>query len=434
MKRRAGMITNERQLKISKKQVQQLREALDTADLEVIEKRVGSRILAKAEIDALQSQVDDLTQQIDEYELLKVGAVRIIKADSLSELPLLLIKARIAQGMSQKQLAEKLGCKEQQVQRYESENYATASLRRLQEISTALDLNISEIGEIDYDYSESGTQDNLIEWDKFPIEEMYRRNWFDDFSESLSQAKAESKTLITDLFSKAGGRPRIVFHKKKVRSGSTLDPFALVAWQCRVLSLANESQLTEGFELRKINDSWFSELAQLSRFPDGPVRACDFIRNAGIAVIIEPHLSRTHLDGAALLGKDGPVIGLTLRYDRIDNFWFVLFHELVHVRMHLRRGKLEQIFDDLDASGDSVEDEADQLAGDALIPEEAWESALPRFLRTAETITAFARDQKIHEAIVAGRIRKESDNYVLFNDLIGRGEVRRLFPHIKFTQ
>ena len=64
----------------------------------------------------------------------------------------------------------------------------------------------------------------------------------------------------------------------------------------------------------------------------------EFLNRHGISVEIVRHLPRTYLDGAALQSADGhPVIGLTLRYDRVDNFWWVLLHELAHVTRHLRK-------------------------------------------------------------------------------------------------
>ncbi|MEN1395396.1 hypothetical protein AAIH23_34865, partial [Pseudomonas aeruginosa] len=60
------------------------------------------------------------------------------------------------------------------------------------------------------------------------------------------------------------------------------------------------------------------------------------LEEAGISVVIEPHLKGTMLDGAALLDTDGtPIIGLTLRNDRIDNFWFTLIHEVAHIWKHM---------------------------------------------------------------------------------------------------
>ena len=116
------------------------------------------------------------------------------------------------------------------------------------------------------------------------------------------------------------------------------------------------------------------EIAQLSVYEDGPRRAQARLADHGIALVVERHLPRTHLDGAALCLQDGrPVIGLTLRYDRIDNFWFSLMHELAHVGLHLDCDENELFIDDLSLSGgDPLEEQADSMARNALIP--------PRFL------------------------------------------------------
>ena len=94
------------------------------------------------------------------------------------------------------------------------------------------------------------------------------------------------------------------------------------------------------------------EVAQLSVYEDGPRRAQQRLAAHGIALVIERHLPRTHLDGAALCLLDGrPVIGLTLRYDRIDNFWFSLMHELAHVSLHLDCHENDLFIDDLSLTG-----------------------------------------------------------------------------------
>lgn len=142
------MITNERQYKITRAQLAKLKSAADAFDVEAAAKRVGSVVLATAEHDALMSEVDVLSAELSEYEELKSGAVRVLKADSLEELPRILVQARIARGLTQRQLADLLNLKEQQIQRYESEKYASASLQRLTEVTNALELNISEVVEL----------------------------------------------------------------------------------------------------------------------------------------------------------------------------------------------------------------------------------------------------------------------------------------------
>src|SRR3546814_15086257 len=89
------------------------------------------------------------------------------------------------------------------------------------------------------------------------------------------------------------------------------------------------------------------ELASLSVREDGPKRAIEMLNSAGVRVVVERHLPKTYLDGAAMLldGKDA-IIALTLRQDRLDNFWFVLFHELGHFVRHRTRGLEDGSFED----------------------------------------------------------------------------------------
>jgi HTH-type transcriptional regulator/antitoxin HigA len=139
------------------------------------------------------------------------------------------------------------------------------------------------------------------------------------------------------------------------------------------------------------------------------------------------------LDGAAFLLHNGvPVIGMTLRYDRLDYFWFTLFHELGHIFLHLNKGLESGFFDNLDASdARQLESEADSFARSALIPDELWLSAPARFSKSLELAKAFADACGVHVSIVVGRIRRERGNYSLFREAIGEGSVRRLFKETR---
>ncbi len=265
-----------------------------------------------------------------------------------------------------------------------------------------------------------------LNWSLFPFKEMFKRSWFTDFEGSLADAKAHADALIEAYITHAIPRPVVSLQRQRVRAGAEANPYALMAWQCRVLLVAKENAPRTSYKANALSDDWFVELVQLSRFADGPLRAQAHLREVGISLVIEPHLQSTHLDGAALLSDRGPVVGLTLRHDRLDNFWFVLLHELIHVKKHLRKGSLEDIFDDLDADANEIEREADTLAGQALIADEVWETALPRFVRSEEAVRDFAEQLKISPAIVAGRIHREADDYALFSNLVGRGVVRKL--------
>ena len=126
--------------------------------------------------------------------------------------------------------------------------------------------------------------------------------------------------------------------------------------------------------------------------------------------------------------NDGrPVIGLTLRYDRIDNFWWVLMHELAHVALHL--SKIGETFiDDLRIAGTNAkESEADDFAYNHLIPKDVWEASGILENPSPMAVIALAQEVGIHPAIVAGRARREQQNYRLLSQFVGTGEVRQLF-------
>lgn len=138
------MITNERQYRITKAEAAKFEHTLHTFDDEALQAAGQPKRLVQAQREALQSQYQSLIDELADYEALKAGAVPVLKANSLAELPLLLIKARIASHLTQQALADKLGLKPQQIQRYESEHYVSASLERLIEVAAALNLDIKE--------------------------------------------------------------------------------------------------------------------------------------------------------------------------------------------------------------------------------------------------------------------------------------------------
>jgi hypothetical protein len=133
------MIQNEREYRITKSQADKFARALE--DLEA--NSGGDLPMVALQKSALASQLEELREQLADYDGLKSGDVREIAVNSFDELPQALIRARIAMGLSQKELAERMGLKEQQIQRYESSDYAGASLHRIKGVSGALGLRIT---------------------------------------------------------------------------------------------------------------------------------------------------------------------------------------------------------------------------------------------------------------------------------------------------
>jgi DNA-binding XRE family transcriptional regulator len=95
-------------------------------------------LLAKAQEDAAASVLQSLKNQMSEYESLKSGQFPLEKLNIAHELPFILIKARIAQGLSQKDLAEQVGLEEHQIQQYEAKDYESATLATIRNVATVL--------------------------------------------------------------------------------------------------------------------------------------------------------------------------------------------------------------------------------------------------------------------------------------------------------
>lgn len=272
---------------------------------------------------------------------------------------------------------------------------------------------------------EDACQDIL--WDRFPIKTLRTLRWIDP-----GRPGDTSETLLAPLAKAGGGAQRCARYFRKTRmsrANAKSDPYALIAWCWRVRSLAHKEKLKGKYREGSIGRDFFRELAKLSLQEDAPLRAKQFLSKHGIVLVIVPHLPRTYLDGAAMKLDDGrPVIALTLRYDRVDNFWFCLFHELAHVAKHLDTDD-ESFFDDLSLeASDDKEAEADDLAGNGLIPNEKWEEFESRRDFSPHAVLRFATKLNIHPAIVAGRIRHEEKNFRLLSQFVGTGEIRQHFP------
>jgi len=276
---------------------------------------------------------------------------------------------------------------------------------------------------------------NDIEWTRFPIREMISRGWI---AATMRDAHDKAEELMKEFLAPLGASSALVairLRKGHVRSTRGMDKYALAAWTARILIRALEKPCAIEYERGLVDLDFMREVAHLSLLDRGPLLAQELLWKHGIQLIVEPHLAHTQLDGAAITADLGrPVIGLTLRYDRLDNFWFVLMHELAHVARHLLLER-ESFFDDLDTpcGEDRQEQDADALADKALIPETEWSTSPAKVLRSPEAAKYLADRLGIHPAIVAGRMRYEARNFRILNQLIGLGQVRPLFPNAKWS-
>lgn len=268
---------------------------------------------------------------------------------------------------------------------------------------------------------------NEIDWSKFPIKEMMSRGWLEHI---VGKSNSATEALVKNYIAGAGLQFGAASFKRSL-SGAAKSPttlYALYAWLARVIQRARHKKNRLGkFDKERLSTQFLRELAQLSWSERGPLLAIEYLQKNGIAVIIEPHLKGTQLDGAALKDMDGtPVIGLTLRYDRLDNFWFTLLHEVAHIWKHVE-SDAEAFVDDLGvASEDRREAEANRLASEAFIPRLIWKRSDAYLAPSRESIEDLARDLKIHPAVIVGRLHRETGNFTTFHSMVGHNEVGML--------
>ncbi|MBX3440681.1 MAG: hypothetical protein KF861_24535, partial [Planctomycetaceae bacterium] len=216
----------------------------------------------------------------------------------------------------------------------------------------------------------------------------------------------------------------------EARQNAKMNGYAFQAWCLQALAKAAAMPVRNRYEPGSITPEVLRQVATLSVLPEGPLRAQEFLAQLGIRLVIVEHLKRTYLDGAAMLMPDGsPVIALTLRYDRLDNFWHSLLHELVHVKNDLSPD-CEMVYDDfsIPSAGSDIEQRADEEAAEALVPP----GVLPQGGYALETIDTddlltYARRARVHPAIIAGRIRHDTRNWRKFARLVAQDKVKPYF-------
>lgn len=372
---------------------------------------------------SLATERRELGAALDAYEEAKRGNSVQLKSQAGSDLGAFLIAARIIRRLSQKDLGRRLGLQEQQIQRYEAERYRSISLARLQKVARVLGVRLS----LDI---EPHNEEWAVAYDSPSREELSkvlrhaRANRWLEGDEPDEKAVSQLKRQVADHVT-CYGTPSLL------RTGLNVvdhtGDWTLLSWKAQVTRVA-ECIIAQRKPVYRLMDvSWLVDLVRLSRLDDGPVRARDMLLEHGIILVVEPHITGMKVDGAAFLVDSVPVIGMTLRKDAIDNFWFTLLHEIGHVVLHYRTGLSAGFFDD-DVTAtevDELEEEANAFAGNLLLPNEVWTRSPARIARTAEPVEKLAQRLGIHPAIVFGRIMLERGDYSLFSKKIGRGLVRR---------
>jgi HTH-type transcriptional regulator/antitoxin HigA len=261
------------------------------------------------------------------------------------------------------------------------------------------------------------------------FKQMSSRGYFDSYN------LADRPTLVKEFFSRYDLQPTMLHRKSKFRTDNNSNIYIIIAWANRVFDKA--AQITaKRYSKGTVNLEYMRIIAKFSADEKNGVKnAIEHLLNDGIKVVIEPALTGTKLDGVTILeNKDNPVIGLTLRYNRLDYFWFTLMHELAHVALHTDLAETF-IYDDFDAKESNlstIEREADFLAGEALVDSSKWEVSPARIMPSPLAAQMLASELGVHIAIVAGKARYESGNWKYLTKTVSQYTIRDQFSGEKW--
>lgn len=329
------------------------------------------------------------------------------------------------QGLRQKDIADILGGKNRASEVLSRKRPLTLPMIRAlhERLQIPLALLVQEPGAKQDD-------DDAIDTSKISPEIFLSRGWTDT---------AEGVNALVQRFLAPAGSPVFLKQTLIAHANARTNRTNVWIWLSRIREVAaSRTHLRGRFRDAELNEDLLRYLVRLSWMEKGPRLAIELLEERGIAVVVEPHLPGTRLDGAAMLGRDGaPVIGLTLREDRLDNFWFTLIHECVHAWRHLNAHEHRAIADECIERTEpdelAIEKEANSWAADILLPKAQWRRSNAFLSPSARSIQSLAEKLQISPAIVAGRVRYERRDYSVFSRLVGYGQVRVHFPEVRWA-
>ena len=392
------MITNERQYKITRSQADRFQRAIDDNQAGLYDRADVHPLLMQAERDAMESQLTDLRAELAEYESLKSSNPPMITINSFDELADGLIKARIAGGLSQKDLAQRLGLKEQQIQRYEADRYASASYQRLQEVAQALGVRIRN--DILLPLEPKGLAGLLSKLRQVGLE---RDFLLSRLVPSTDAAQVAGEGSVTGdeaaLTARLAGVLERVFGwtRDNLLGAQALDPPRFAAAEARFKMPARRNQAATSLYAAYANYLAVVALKGARSLPKRPLptdpavmRSCILESHGGVdlrntlhtawdhGVVVLPLHDPGTFHGACWRYEGRNAIVLKQRFPRESRWEFDLLHEMFHAGQHPGSDTLEVIeadetSEDRRNSGEEVA--ASRFAGEVLLNGRAEELA-----------------------------------------------------------
>jgi len=188
----------------------------------------------------------------------------------------------------------------------------------------------------------------------------------------------------------------------------------VLAWNVVAKYEANK-QIVNAFYPEKIPNLVKELQAIFFENKDAVIQVKNKLNQYGIKFILIPKLEQTPIDGYTFWSGNNPTIALTLRHQRIDNFAFTIMHEIGHIDLHLKDNKNLHFFDLTIKTKnlETIEKEANEFAKDNLIPPTIWSNINNKSNITEAAVIDAAKNNKIHPAIILGRICFEYKQYAI---------------------
>lgn len=247
----------------------------------------------------------------------------------------------------------------------------------------------------------------------FPVSELIQRRWIN--VESVRDLDAVDAALIQFFDGQSPHELAATPHAAKKTSAGTQPSPAQIAWLYRVRQIAREL-LVPRYDQAAARAA-IPRLKMLLSAPEEARHASRILQECGIRLVIVEGLKSSKIDGVCTwLDERSPVIGMTLRFDRMDNFWFVLRHELEHV---LQGHGMDEPSLDVDIGANVIDEEekiANYAASEFCAPKERVESFIKRKapIFPERDFLGLAKVLGVHPALVAGQIQFKTGRYDLF--------------------
>jgi len=256
----------------------------------------------------------------------------------------------------------------------------------------------------------------------YPVREMINRRWI---RSSEDNQIVQSQLLRYFEIKSLTERPQLATRaaaKRSDASDADMNPLQ-IAWLYRVKQISETFTATPYSE-EKLRDA-VSELSTYRKNPSEISRIPRLLAACGVHFVIVEGLPTSKIDGVAFWNNDSPVIGMSLRYDRIDNFWFVLRHEIEHI---LRGDGKEVIVIDADLDTGTSDSEglseaeraANMAAAEFCVHQKDLDDFIARqfSMFPKEKVLGFAERMRVHPGLVVGQLQRKTQRYDLFRPLL----------------